>query len=115
MQYSGDMEEMYREFTKMFCVRKEETLKKIQDAYDAGNWEDYTTFVHALKSTSLSVGGTILSEKARALEMAGHGYLDGPEEEKESKLAFIRENHPSVSELYDAFNKEAEERGLWIK
>ena len=72
MQYCGGMEEMYKEFIKMFCDRKEETQKKLQDAFDAENWKDYTTFIHALKSGSLSVGGKILSEQAKELEMAGH-------------------------------------------
>ena len=85
MQYSGDMEEMFKEFVKMFCQRKEETVEKICAAYDAEHWEDYTTFVHALKSTALSVGGRKLSEAAKALEMAGHVCCEGPESEKEKE------------------------------
>ena len=115
MQYCGDMEEMFQEFVKMFCERKEETFGKICDAYEAGNWEDYTTHVHALKSTALSVGGQKLSEAAKALEMAGHAYLDGPEAEKEKQLAYIREHHEPTLALYDAYCEEAEKRGFWLK
>ncbi|MBR5908812.1 MAG: response regulator [Schwartzia sp.] len=115
MQYCGDMEEMFQEFVKMFCERKEETFGKICDAYDAGKWEDYTTHVHALKSTALSVGGQKLSEAAKALEMAGHAYLDGPEAEKEKQLAYIREHHEPTLALYDAYCEEAEKRGFWLK
>lgn len=102
MQYCGGMEDMYKEFIKMFCDRKEETQKKLQDAFDAENWKDYTTFIHALKSGSLSVGGKILSEQAKALEMAGH----------ENKIDYIKENHHKAVELYDAFVAEAKERNL---
>ena len=102
MQYCGGMEEMYKEFIKMFCDRKEETQKKLQDAFDAENWKDYTTFIHALKSGSLSVGGKILSEQAKELEMAGH----------ENKIDYIKENHHKAVELYDAFVAEANERRL---
>ncbi len=115
MQYCGDMEEMFQEFVKMFCERKEETFEKIKTAYDAGNWEDYTTHVHALKSTALSVGGRKLSEAAKALEMAGHVCCEGTESEKEKQIAFIRENHEKTLALYDAYCDEAEKRGFWVK
>ena len=115
LQYCGDMEEMFKEFVKMFCERKGETFEKIRTAYDAENWEDYTTHVHALKSTALSVGGKKLSEEAKALEMAGHAYLEGPEDEKEKQLAYIREHHEPTLALYDAYCDEAEKRGFWEK
>ena len=115
MQYCGDMEEMFKEFVKMFCERKEETFEKIRGAYGDENWEDYTTHVHALKSTALSVGGQKLSEAAKALEMAGHAYLDGPEEEKETQIAYIRAHHAPTLALYDAYCEEAEKRGFWVK
>ena len=102
MQYSGGMEEMYRTFITMFCKRREETKAKLQDAFDAENWKDYTTFIHALKSGSLSVGGKILSEQSKELEMAGH----------ENRIEYIKENHHKAMELYDAFVAEAKERNL---
>ena len=110
MQYCGDMEEMFKEFVKMFCDRKEETKAKLEKAFNDENWKDYTTFIHALKSGSLSVGGKVLSEQAKALEMAGHAYLDGPEEEKEKQLEYIRTNHQNALKLYDAFVEEAAAR-----
>ncbi len=115
MQYCGGMEEMYKEFVKMFCQRREETKDKIENAFNTENWKDYTTYVHALKSGSLSVGGKILSEQAKALEMAGHAYFDGPEEEKDSQLAYIKENHSKALELYDAFVEEAKRRELFVE
>ena len=115
MQYCGDMEEMFQEFVKMFCERREETFEKIRTAYETENWDDYTTHVHALKSTALSVGGKTLSEAAKALEMAGHGVVEGPENEKEKRLAYIREHHEPTMALYDAYCAEAEKRGFWKK
>ncbi|MBR1859055.1 MAG: Hpt domain-containing protein, partial [Selenomonadaceae bacterium] len=109
MNYCGGMEEMYKEFIKMFCEKRDETKQKINDAFNNENWKDYTTFVHALKSGSLSVGGKVLSEQAKALEMAGHAYLDNNDD---SQLDYIRENHSKAMELYDAFVDEAKERGL---
>ena len=109
MGYCGDMEEMYKEFVKMFCDRKDEVEGKLNDAFKNENWKDYTTFIHALKSSSLSVGGKILSDHAKSLEMAGHAYLN---DNDESKLDYIRENHEKAIELYDAFIDEAKKKNL---
>ena len=112
IQYSGGSEEMYQKFLAMFCQRKEAVQEQLAKDFESGNWEDYTTHIHALKSTSLSMGGKLLSEEAKALEMEGHAYLDGPEEEREEHLAYIRSNHEKAMKLYDSFVQEAEQRGL---
>ena len=109
MQYCGGMEEMYKEFVKMFCDKKAENQEKLQKAFDSENWKDYTTFIHALKSGALSVGGKILSDEAKALEMAGHDYLDNNDT---SKLDYIKKNHSKTMKLYDDFVAEAKERNL---
>ncbi|MBR6013103.1 MAG: response regulator [Selenomonadaceae bacterium] len=108
MSYCGDMEDMYREFVKMFCDRKEEVTEKLNNAFKTENWKDYTTFIHALKSSSLSVGGKVLSEHAKSLEMAGHAYLGGDE----SQLDYIRENHEKAIKLYEEFIEEAKKKNL---
>ena len=110
MQYCGGMEEMYKEFIKMFCEKLPETKEKLQKAFDEENWKDYTTFIHALKSGSLSVGGKILSEHSKALEMAGHAYLD---DNDTAQLDYIRENHQKAMQLYDDFVAEAKKRQLF--
>ncbi len=71
LQYSAGMEEMYREFLKMYCESHEEKKTQIEGYYEAKDWENYAIKVHALKSTSLTVGGKELSEMAAALEKAG--------------------------------------------
>ena len=108
MSYCGDMEEMFKEFVKMFCDRKAEIQDGLNADFSSENWKDYTTHIHALKSSSLSVGGKILSDEAKALEMAGHDYLNGDE----SKLDYIKENHEKAMKLYDAFVDEAKEKNL---
>ena len=112
MQYSGGDEGMYKMFITMFCQKKDENKQQIIDDFNSENWEDYTVHVHALKSGSLSMGGKILSEAAKALEMAGHAYLDGPTEEKEQHLEYIKTHHEETMRLYDAFVEEANERNL---
>ena len=115
MQYCGGMDEMYKEFVKMFCQRRDETKEKLENSFNTENWKDYTTYIHALKSGSLSVGGKILSEQSKELEMAGHAILDGPEEERDSKIAYIRENHAKAMQLYDDFVDEAKERHFYFE
>ncbi len=110
LKFCGGTEPMHLRFLTMFCQRKEAVQNKLETAMREENWKDYTTHIHAVKSTSLSIGGTQLSEAAKALEMAGHAYLDGPEEEKERQLSYIREHHAEVMEMYDALIEEAKER-----
>ena len=58
--------------------------------YEAANWKDYAIKVHALKSTSLTIGAEELSKQAKALEQAG----------KEENVAYIQENHPLLLQMY---------------
>ena len=91
LQYSAGDGEMYKEFLRMFCDMSKDKKEKIQVCYEQENWEDYTVLVHALKSTSLSVGAKKLSENALELERAG----------KEKRISYIFDNHEAVMELYD--------------
>lgn len=110
LSYSGGSMEMYKKFVTMFVSRHEKVANQLQNDFDTENWKDYTTHVHALKSTALSMGGKILSETAKALEMAGHAYLDT--DEKEQNLNYIKEHHKDVLDLYEKFVVEAKELGL---
>ena len=91
LQYSMDSEEMYREFLQMFCDMKEEKKTSIQECYDKADWENYTILVHSLKSTSKSIGGILLSEKAKELELAGN----------QRKEDVIKQNHKNMMDIYE--------------
>jgi len=110
MQYCGNDEEMQKKFLSMFVARREAVTKLLEKDLSADNIADYTTHVHALKSTALSIGGIRLSEAAKALEMAGHAYCDGPEEEKADNLQFIKDHHDEALALYTKLAAEAKER-----
>ena len=90
LTYSAESEEMYREFLKMFCDMKNERLESLEESFKAEDWKNYTVFVHALKSTSLSIGGKTISELAAKLEQAG----------KNGEYDFIKENHAQAMRLY---------------
>ncbi len=98
MQYSAGSEEMYRQFLAMYCSMKEERTEKITGSFQEKDWKNYTVYVHALKSTSLSIGGKELSELAAKLEQAG----------KNEEIDFILENHEKVMELFRLTVEEGE-------
>jgi HPt (histidine-containing phosphotransfer) domain-containing protein len=91
---------MQKKFLGMFVTRREAVTKQLENDLHTNNINDYTTHVHALKSTALSIGGIKLSEAAKALEMAGRACCNGPEEEKDRHLQYIREHHGETLELY---------------
>ena len=110
MKYCGGMEAMQLKFLQVYVSRYQLVRDQLQKDFDEENIPDYTTHVHALKSTSLSIGGVKLSEAAKALEMAGHAIQDGPEEDKQSFIDYIKENHAPTMELYAKLIAEAKAR-----
>ena len=104
LQYSAGMEDMYRNILEMFCNLKDDKKAKLQEAFDKEDWNNYTTFVHALKSTSLSIGGEKTSGVAKDLEMAGKMCISEvtSELEKHEGAEYIKEHHAEAMELYDA-------------
>ena len=103
LQYSAGMEEMYRNVLEMFCKLKPEKAAKMQEALNSKNWKEYTTLVHALKSTSLSIGGEKTSALAKQLEANGKILTSDTStaEEKGQAEEFIRTHHGEAMELYN--------------
>ena len=58
----------------------EKQLEELKNAYDNKDYEYYTIKIHALKSTSLNIGATEISEMAKAQELEGkaenYSYID---------------------------------------
>ena len=99
---------MFRSIVEIFCKLKDEKKEKIQQAFDSGNWKNYTIFIHGLKSTSLSVGGEQLGEIAKNLEMAGNVLRNNSSSESDKREAeeYIKANHAEAMELYDELVEE---------
>ena len=110
LKYCGGNEEMQKKFLTMFVSRREAVINQLNNDLETKNIEDYTTHVHALKSTALSIGGVKLSEAAKALEMAGHAYCEGSEAERNGHLQYIQEHHNEALELYKRLATEAKSR-----
>ena len=89
LKYCMD-EEIYQEM--LYEYIKADNVEAIDQLFAAQDWKNYITAVHALKSTSLTIGAVSLSESAKALEFAG----------KDEKMDYIKDNHKSVMEQYQS-------------
>ena len=105
LQYCMNSMEFYKEMLEMYCDEYEERAAKLTEALKAEDWEIYTVTVHALKSTSLNIGGEQISKAAKELEAAGKA-LRASEQMDESRT-FIMEHHDIAMQLYGATVEEA--------
>lgn len=71
VSYSGGNQETYRETLALFLQKSEETIWQLDQLFAQQDGKNYTIMVHALKSTSLSIGAVGLSELSRELEALG--------------------------------------------
>ena len=92
LNYCGGDEAFYQEMLQMFYAQSVERRGELAALYENADWEDYTVKVHALKSTSLTIGAQALSAQAKELELAG----------KRGDLDFIQEHHAGLMRAYEA-------------
>ena len=88
LTYCMNEEDFYIEMLQEFLqADKASQLKHFLAEED---WDNYRTTVHALKSTSLTIGAAHLSGEAKALETAA----------KEGNMDYIRSHHDGVMDEY---------------
>ncbi len=85
--YSGGDRDVYMENLRTFIGRAAEYQQSLNQCYDERDWENYVIEVHALKSSSLSIGAEKLSNRAKQLEVAGKAGNYDEIEQKHEKLA----------------------------
>lgn len=100
---------IYKKILNMFVTLREKKQNSMAAAMAQEDWGTYVTLVHGLKSNVRHIGGSVLDEKALALELAGKKYLEETTspEEKQQQLDFIRANHQEAMELYNQLAEEA--------
>ena len=103
LKYSSESKEMYKSFLQIYCDFAEDKIEKLTNTYECKQWQDYVTYVHSVKSTSLNIGGEKLSKLAADIEEQGMKYLDG----EESRLEYLISSHKELMELYQATYEEA--------
>ena len=88
MEYCAGDEEIYREVLEGYL--EEDRREELAKHYEAMDLPNYRVVAHAIKSTSLTIGATELSAKAKALEYAA---ADGDS-------GFIKENNDELVAMY---------------
>lgn len=91
MSYTGYNINTYYSILKTYVVNGKKKAIQISDLFKNEDWGNYTIEVHALKSSSLTIGAQELSEKAKALELSG----------KSNDFEYIKKNHQEAMELYE--------------
>ena len=99
MTYCCNSDEIYFDLLNVYVTQAKKNVEKLPVFYEQKDWENYRIVVHAIKSTSLTIGAGTLSEIAKEQEMAA----------KESNTAFIEENWEKFFEFYRAVIEKAEE------
>ena len=91
LDYCAGDEDFYREMLRLFSAQGEEKRTEIAALYESANWADYAIKVHALKSTSLTIGAEALSAQAKELELAG----------KRGDVDFIQAHHHALLSAHE--------------
>ena len=79
-----------------FALQQAEKSKQLQTFYEQGDLTEYRTAVHALKSTSKTIGARAFSDQARILEMLA----------KDQDRDGIAKKHPDLMAGYEALSKQ---------
>ncbi|MBP0964248.1 MAG: response regulator [Oscillospiraceae bacterium] len=116
LMYTGGSIDAYREILEMYAKKGPEKRVYIDKLFEKKDWKNYVIEVHALKSTSLSIGAVKLSELAKELELAGKSGSYGTIEKKNGMLSDlygevidIVNDYLGESEPDDTENETAEE------
>ena len=82
LPYCGNDKEMYQEILLAYYEQGQQYLKDLQDLYQKEQWDHYAVIVHAIKSTSLTIGAASVSSQAKEQEFAA----------KENRLEDLKEH-----------------------
>lgn len=91
LAYAGGDQETYFDILKVYFTSSDKYKKELETYYQTKDWEKYTIKIHALKSSSLSIGAEELSSLAKEMELAG----------KAGQYDVIHSKHAKAMELYD--------------
>ena len=91
LTYTSGNKDVYYEILEMFVQDGIEKLEQLNSYVENEDWKNYIIKVHALKSTSLTIGAVMLSEFAKKLELAG----------KSEDFGIIRKENKNLLKLYN--------------
>lgn len=88
--YTGGDTDAYNDILNTYVSKAKEKHDYIKKLFEEKSWKNYIIEVHALKSSSLTIGSKPLSELAKELEFAG----------KEENYRLIEEKNDAMLEMY---------------
>ncbi len=88
--YTGGDMDAYNEILEVYVRKAPEKHAQIQQLFNEKSWKNYVIEVHALKSSSLTIGSKPLSELAKELELAG----------KAGNYSLIEEKNSAMLDMY---------------
>ena len=91
LTYTSGNKDVYYEILEMFVQDGIEKIEQLNSYVENEDWKNYIIKVHALKSTSLTIGAVMLSEFAKKLELAG----------KSENFGIIRKENKKLLNLYN--------------
>ena len=89
LQYCGNMEDFYLDALKVYSETLPERIAALTDLYEKKDFVNYEVQVHSLKSNSMTVGATDLSDMAKELESAC----------KKGDIAFVDSKHNRLLDM----------------
>jgi CheY-like chemotaxis protein len=91
LRYCQEDASLYRSLLAEYAYGEIEKGNNMQKSFDNGNWNDYSIYVHALKSSSRMIGATALSMHAAKLEAAANA----------GDITTIKTEHDAMMEEYE--------------
>ncbi len=95
--YCMEDPDFYKEMLKTYVEEKDEKMRALEKYLEEGDIRNYTVQIHAVKSTSKTIGAMEFADHAYELEKAG----------KEERIDDIRHGHDAVMREYDEVIEEA--------
>ena len=93
--YVGGNKDAYLSILDTYVKKGYDKKEVLASLFEKKEWKNYVIEVHALKSSSLTIGAKELSERAKNLELSG----------KAGDYDFIMVNHGAMLELYGSVLK----------
>ena len=100
LKFTMNDESFYLELVNDFLADSKERIAALKDSFMKKDWKNYEVSVHALKSTSKTIGLTGLSEEAKNLEYAARdGKVEQIEAEHDELITHYEGIVKTISEL----------------
>ena len=89
--YAQGDKDFYRDILKEYVSEQPDHSEKLDGYFKKMDWDNYSVMVHAVKSTSRTIGAGALADLAAKMEIAS----------KDRNLSFVENEHANTLEMYE--------------